>query len=65
MFIVIEFSIHLIVAAKANSSHTIGVEFGSKVVTMGNRTVKLQIWASFIYLDFFLYSIHCATFLVI
>ena len=27
-----------------DSSHTIGVEFGSKIVTVGGRSVKLQIW---------------------
>ncbi|XP_076359276.1 ras-related protein Rab-4B-like isoform X3 [Tachypleus tridentatus] len=29
---------------KADSSHTIGVEFGSRVVNVGGRSVKLQIW---------------------
>jgi len=29
---------------KDNSSHTIGVEFGSKVVNVGGKSVKLQIW---------------------
>jgi len=29
---------------KNNSTHTIGVEFGSKVVNIGNKVVKLQIW---------------------
>ncbi|XP_034294243.1 ras-related protein Rab-4B isoform X2 [Pantherophis guttatus] len=29
---------------KQDSNHTIGVEFGSKVVTVGGKTVKLQIW---------------------
>jgi len=29
---------------KDDSSHTIGVEFGSKVVPVGGKTVKLQIW---------------------
>ena len=29
---------------KEDSSHTIGVEFGSKIVPVGGRTVKLQIW---------------------
>ena len=29
---------------KQDSNHTIGVEFGSKVVNVGGRTVKLQIW---------------------
>eukprot|EP00051_Salpingoeca_urceolata_P032350 m.15347 g.15347 ORF g.15347 m.15347 type:complete len:210 (+) comp5000_c0_seq1:308-937(+) len=29
---------------KQESSHTIGVEFGSKIVNVGGKTVKLQIW---------------------
>lgn len=29
---------------KEDSSHTIGVEFGSKIVTIGGKQVKLQIW---------------------
>jgi len=29
---------------KSNSTHTIGVEFGSKIVNIGNKAVKLQIW---------------------
>jgi Ras-related protein Rab-4B len=29
---------------KKNSSHTIGVEFGSKIIQVGNHRVKLQIW---------------------
>eukprot|EP01017_Pseudomicrothorax_dubius_P005309 TRINITY_DN11310_c0_g1_i1.p1 TRINITY_DN11310_c0_g1~~TRINITY_DN11310_c0_g1_i1.p1 ORF type:complete len:242 (+),score=33.41 TRINITY_DN11310_c0_g1_i1:61-726(+) len=29
---------------KRNSSHTIGVEFGSKIIKIGSKTVKLQIW---------------------
>ncbi|XP_050175623.1 ras-related protein Rab-4B isoform X1 [Myiozetetes cayanensis] len=29
---------------KQDSNHTIGVEFGSRVVSVGGRTVKLQIW---------------------
>ena len=29
---------------KEDSSHTIGVEFGSKIVPVGGRTVKLQVW---------------------
>jgi len=29
---------------KRESSHTIGVEFGSKIVEVGGRNVKLQIW---------------------
>ena len=29
---------------KKSSSHTIGVEFGSKIIQVGNNRVKLQIW---------------------
>mmetsp|Transcript_43841 Transcript_43841/g.50433 ORF Transcript_43841/g.50433 Transcript_43841/m.50433 type:complete len:206 (-) Transcript_43841:117-734(-) len=29
---------------KKGSSHTIGVEFGAKVITLHNKTIKLQIW---------------------
>lgn len=29
---------------KEDSSHTIGVEFGSKIVNVGGKSVKLQIW---------------------
>lgn len=29
---------------KQDSSHTIGVEFGSKVVNIGGKAIKLQIW---------------------
>ena len=29
---------------KEDSAHTIGVEFGSKIVPVGGKTVKLQIW---------------------
>lgn len=29
---------------KEDSSHTIGVEFGSRIVTVGGKSVKLQIW---------------------
>ena len=32
------------VAVKQDSNHTIGVEFGSKVVNVGGKSVKLQIW---------------------
>lgn len=31
-------------AVKQDSNHTIGVEFGSKVVNVGGKSVKLQIW---------------------
>lgn len=31
-------------AVKDDSSHTIGVEFGSKIVNVGGKSVKLQIW---------------------
>lgn len=29
---------------KGPPKHTIGVEFGSRVVTVGGKTIKLQIW---------------------
>ena len=29
---------------KNDSNHTIGVEFGSKVVNVTNKSVKLQVW---------------------
>lgn len=29
---------------KDDSSHTIGVEFGSKIVAVGGKSIKLQIW---------------------
>uniref|UniRef100_A0A7N4PLV3 Ras-related protein Rab-4 n=1 Tax=Sarcophilus harrisii TaxID=9305 RepID=A0A7N4PLV3_SARHA len=31
-------------SVKQDSNHTIGVEFGSRVVNVGGKTVKLQIW---------------------
>lgn len=34
----------IFLAVKQDSSHTIGVEFGSKVVNVGGKSVKLQIW---------------------
>lgn len=42
MFIWLHFYISL--AVKQDSNHTIGVEFGSRVVNVGGKTVKLQIW---------------------
>lgn len=33
----------LIVSVKSNEAHTIGVEFGSKVVDVANKRVKLQV----------------------
>ena len=32
------------VTVKQDSNHTIGVEFGSKVVNVVNKSVKLQVW---------------------
>lgn len=34
----------VIASVKQDSNHTIGVEFGSKVVNVGGKSVKLQIW---------------------
>lgn len=34
----------LLYLVKADSTHTIGVEFGSKLVNVGGKVVKLQIW---------------------
>lgn len=45
MFIIIIYiGVFYFVAVKQDSSHTIGVEFGSKVVNVGGKSVKLQIW---------------------
>lgn len=29
---------------KQDSTHTIGVEFGSKIIDVGGKKIKLQIW---------------------
>lgn len=34
----------IIILVKDDSSHTIGVEFGSRIVNVGGKSVKLQIW---------------------
>lgn len=34
----------LIYVVKQDSNHTIGVEFGSKVVNIASKSVKLQVW---------------------
>nr|CAD7405822.1 unnamed protein product [Timema cristinae]CAD7432570.1 unnamed protein product [Timema monikensis] len=36
--------LHQFIEIKDDSSHTIGVEFGSKIVNVGGKSVKLQIW---------------------
>lgn len=33
-----------VILVKDDSSHTIGVEFGSRIVNVGGKSVKLQIW---------------------
>lgn len=33
-----------LILVKDDTSHTIGVEFGSKIVNVGGKSVKLQIW---------------------
>jgi Ras-related protein Rab-4B len=35
---------YFLCTVKDESSHTIGVEFGSKIVNVGGKSVKLQIW---------------------
>ena len=37
---------------KEDSSHTIGVEFGSKIVPVGGKTVKLQVLFVFLEVKF-------------
>lgn len=32
------------ITVKEGSSHTIGVEFGSKIINVGGKSIKLQIW---------------------
>jgi len=34
----------LFFVVKDDSNHTIGVEFGSKIINVGGKYVKLQIW---------------------
>ena len=38
------FKFILCILVKEDSSHTIGVEFGSKIITIGGKQVKLQSW---------------------
>lgn len=35
---------NFLISDKEDSSHTIGVEFGSRIVNVGGSVVKLQIW---------------------
>ncbi len=32
------------IKVKRNSTHTIGVEFGSSIINLGSKSLKLQIW---------------------
>ena len=43
-FHALQYVLVLFAAVKQDSNHTIGVEFGSKVVNVGGKSVKLQIW---------------------
>lgn len=36
--------IYIYFIVKDDSSHTIGVEFGSRIVNVGGKAIKLQIW---------------------
>lgn len=36
--------INLLILVRKETTHTIGVEFSSKVLRMGNKDIKLQIW---------------------
>lgn len=40
----VTFNLLFVDAVKQDSNHTIGVEFGSKVVNIVGKTVKLQVW---------------------
>jgi len=44
IIIIISITIYYVYTVKQNSTHTIGVEFGSKLVNVGGKVVKLQIW---------------------
>jgi GTPase SAR1 family protein len=61
---------YFLYTVKDESSHTIGVEFGSKIVNVGGKSVKLQIWDTagqerFRYdLKYSCYSLYLAVWLV-
>jgi len=38
------FTLFLQKIVKKSTTHTIGVEFGSKLLQIGSKTIKLQIW---------------------
>lgn len=44
LIIVVYLFVVVFPSVKQDSNHTIGVEFGSRVVNVGGKTVKLQIW---------------------
>lgn len=54
--------VSLSILVKDDSNHTIGVEFGSKIINVGGKYVKLQIWDTagqerFRYLFVYLFSV--------
>jgi len=34
-----------------DQTHTIGVEFGAKIITSGGKKIKLQIWDTYVIFD--------------
>lgn len=44
LIIIATYHVLLCFPVKDESNHTIGVEFGSKIINVVNKMVKLQIW---------------------